>query len=654
MFLNRRLILISVILIASTMTSALANASQFRFALDTKNLNTTQIQAAQNLLNQATALLPDVLKNRINQPVPVHFIATATDVLGMAHKNKKEINLSTSLLPEIEKGPAHSTRTPRTHGDMYTEALATVLHESTHLYDDVVIFSPEDRESLFECNSRQSMSPGCNQLRHSTYLSSQASFLRVSGWYGHHFVFTFREDDAYEATNPRETLAVNMEYFLLDPNFACRKPSLAHFLSQHFQWQPFKTTCQIPMVYVNSTSGSAKELLSTLPIDRIYEVDFLLADVGTDIESRFGHAMLRLVICAPGKPLSEDCRKDISSNLVLSFRASVTDFQTSLIKGMTGAYPSRLFILPLTQVIQEYASSELRNLKSYPLKLTAPEKQRFLERAIEYHWNYQGKYYFLTNNCADETVNLLSSSTLRPELLSLAVAAPTSLYKDLKRLNLIDTTVLDNQDQAAQNGMFFGTYQKRYDLAFAKIQTYAGQKYDMKSWQNFSTDERYTIFTKALPQAEAHHDRPALAAAFLIVESATQKRLENSYLNSMAMQILKDQKNKTTPAADEKTAAQIAADAKQYLYISSQLVNPSAVLVGQSGYGLPSADELAATADEFAQLGSSFQSTQNNMITSIKSLFEPELLQELQKTQAHIKIYVQQITTKPITKGTQL
>lgn len=651
--LKTKAIFISVFLL----TAISAHAGNFRFALDTKNLNPPQILAAQNLLNQATALLPTILKDRINQTVPVHFIQTPKDVLGMAHKNKKEINLSTTLLPEIEKGAANATRTNRAHGDMYTEALATVLHETTHLYDDVVILSPDEQESLARCNSNRSNSAICKQLRNPSYLSSQAAFRRVSGWYGRNYVFTFREDDAYEAKNPRETLAVNMEYFLLDPNFACRKPSLARYLSQHFQWQPWTTTCQITTAYVNSTAPSAKNLLSRLPIERIYEVDFLLADAGTSIESRFGHAMLRLVICAPGKPLSEDCRKDISSNLVLSFRASVTDFQTSMLKGITGGYPSRLFILPLTQVIQEYASSELRNLKSYPLKLTALEKQRFLERTMEYHWNYQGQYYFLTNNCADETVNLLSSSTLRPELLSLAVASPIALAKDLARMKLIDPRVLENKDQAIQDGLYFESYQHRYDLAFAKIQTYApaanGKKYDIKSWREYSTDERYAIFTQALPLAVAHQDRPALAAAFLIVESAAQKKLENSYLNSMALQIMKDQKNHTTSVTDIRTANEIAADAKQYLLINSQLVNPSSILIGQSGYGLPDANELATTADEFAQLGATFQSTQNNMITSIKSLFEPELLEELQKIQTHIKIYVQQLVTKPITKGTQ-
>ena len=64
--------------------------------------------------------------------------------------------------------------------------------------------------------------------------------------------------------------------------------------------------------------------------------------------------MLRLVICAPGRDPGPDCRLDLDHHLVLSFRAFVDDVQLSSWDGLTGVYPSRLFILPLGQVIDEY------------------------------------------------------------------------------------------------------------------------------------------------------------------------------------------------------------------------------------------------------------------------------------------------------------
>ncbi|MBZ4346157.1 DUF4105 domain-containing protein, partial [Mycobacterium tuberculosis] len=73
----------------------------------------------------------------------------------------------------------------------------------------------------------------------------------------------------------------------------------------------------------------------------------------------WGHSMLRLVICAPGRPRGPDCRLDLAQHRVLSFRAFVGDVQISSWRGLTGVYPSRLFVLPLNQVINEYAQLEL-------------------------------------------------------------------------------------------------------------------------------------------------------------------------------------------------------------------------------------------------------------------------------------------------------
>src|SRR3546814_13852419 len=43
--------------------------------------------------------------------------------------------------------------------------------------------------------------------------------------------------------------------------------------------------------------------------------------------SRWGHSMLRLVICAPDRPRGPDCRLDLDQHLVLSYRAFVGDVQ---------------------------------------------------------------------------------------------------------------------------------------------------------------------------------------------------------------------------------------------------------------------------------------------------------------------------------------
>src|SRR5690606_7635007 len=127
--------------------------------------------------------------------------------------------------------------------------------------------------------------------------------------------------------------------------------------------------------------------------------------------SRWGHSMLRLVICAPGRPRGPACRLDLEHHLVLSYRAFVGDVQLSNWDGLTGAYPSRLFILPLAQVIEEYTKVELRSLASVPLRLSRGEIEELAARAAEQHWSYDGDYWFLSNNCAVETLKLLRTGT---------------------------------------------------------------------------------------------------------------------------------------------------------------------------------------------------------------------------------------------------
>src|SRR5690606_28728157 len=110
----------------------------------------------------------------------------------------------------------------------------------------------------------------------------------------------------------------------------------------------------------------------------------------------------------------------------------------------TGAYPSRLFVLPLGQVIDEYTKVELRSLASIPLKLERREIEMLVERSAELHWSYDGDYYFLSNNCAVETLKLLRSGTRREELTALDSILPNGLLEMLINRNLANASVLDD------------------------------------------------------------------------------------------------------------------------------------------------------------------------------------------------------------------
>lgn len=189
-----------------------------------------------------------------------------------------------------------------------------------------------------------------------------------------------RSPDLYEISSPKEFVAVNMEYFLLDPAYACRRPALYRYYKRTFRLGT-RRQGRVPqrLCLPKCRNDFAKTPLGVVDPERVYAVDYLLAEANQEWASRWGHSMLRLVICAPGRPRGPDCRLDLQEHLVLSYRAFVNDVQLSSWDGLTGAYPSRLFVLPLAQVIDEYTKTELRSLASVPLKLSRPEIEEVVE-----------------------------------------------------------------------------------------------------------------------------------------------------------------------------------------------------------------------------------------------------------------------------------
>lgn len=90
-----------------------------------------------------------------------------------------------------------------------------------------------------------------------------------------------------------------MEYFLLDPSYACRRPALYRYYQQRFGWAPEHSACAQSFAYLNAGRDFGQQPLGQLDPERVYEVDYLLAEANDNLVSRWGHTMLRLVICAP-------------------------------------------------------------------------------------------------------------------------------------------------------------------------------------------------------------------------------------------------------------------------------------------------------------------------------------------------------------------
>ena len=117
--------------------------------------------------------------------------------------------------------------------------------------------------------------------------------------------------------------------------------------------------------------------------------------------------------------------------------------------------------------IDEYTQVELRGLRSIPLALQPGDIAGLLERAARLHWSYDGRYYFIDNNCAVETWRLLRDGVPRLAALPLRSITPTGLLRKLERNGVADSAVLDDRDAALRSGYYFESAQARYQQMFA-------------------------------------------------------------------------------------------------------------------------------------------------------------------------------------------
>ena len=126
------------------------------------------------------------------------------------------------------------------------------------------------------------------------------------------------------------------------------------------------------------------------------------------------------------------------------------DLTLSSWKGLTGGYMSQLIIRPLTEILNDYTEIDYRDLQSIPLQLSADEMRQFIYHALELYWGYSGRYFFLTNNCADESLRLLQTVLPGDGVQRLEVLTPLGLRDTLINNHVADSSVLkDRADRFA-------------------------------------------------------------------------------------------------------------------------------------------------------------------------------------------------------------
>jgi hypothetical protein len=530
--------------VLAALLAAPAAHAALQLQLQADGLDPDQVAKANAVLDEAAGLLPVSWQARFVSPVTLSWSDRLPDAVhGRARHGA--ITLRRSLLDEVQPGQP----LPRA-------VQAALIHELTHVLD---------------------RAPGGGW-------SYSARWRDLAGWQQRPWrlgrganAFTERSPDPYERHSPAEYLAVNAEHYLIDADYACRRPALAAWFAEHIG-SGSQSACDPRVALVQAGDVTGEASLLELDPQRVYAVDYLLAEGNDQLMSRWGHSMLRLVICAPGRPRGPECRLDLTHHRVLSFRAFVGDVQISSWRGLTGAYPSRLFVLPLNQVINEYTQLELRGLVSVPLVLQPDDIATLLERVGQVHWSYDGRYRFVSNNCAVETGKLLQEGVPRWADPGLNRLSPSGLLRRLERQGRADGTVLDDRREAMRMGYYFPSaqshYQQLFDVARAELALPTAQ---VGTWLRLPAAQR---------AAWAERGGLRATSALLLLEQAARNREE-----LRARDGLKRALDDPHGDGDAAHAALLA-----LLDDAGQLVNPAG-LVGGGGYGLPMAEERVSAAD---------------------------------------------------------
>ncbi|MBC3363649.1 DUF4105 domain-containing protein [Pseudomonas sp. SWRI154] len=607
--------------------------------LNADDLTPAQQQASQALLDEAMQALPPRFIERLDRRIDVGWTdQMPANAYGQASL-VSQLDLNRNLLGSLTDGSAATQKTQRPHGTVRREMLATVLHELTHIYDRSRLWPDAERVLIQRCTRRNSSAGliglpdecrGQNDRRFT--LSDDPRLLDLAGWPQYvgrrgereqHNRQVVRSPDLYETSSPKEFVAVNMEYFLLDSSYACRRPALYRYYQEHFGWAPAaKDTCAKSFAFLNAGNDFAKTPLGKVDPERVYAIDYLLAEANQNWVSRWGHSMLRLVICAPDRPRGPDCRLDLDQHLVLSYRAFVGDVQLSSWDGLVGKYPSRLFVLPLAQVIDEYTKTELRSLASVPLNLSRTEIEETVEHAAEMHWSYDGSYYFLSNNCAVESLKLLRSGSNNEQLKGLDSIMPNGLLEVLKGRGLADTSVLDDPKEALRLGYRFDSFRERYQAMFEVLKKHLPIKQQtVEDWLALDAAERRVWFEQADLRT---------SAALLLLEQASYRR---------QLLLAQDEvKQRYLGARELQNGGMERANATlQQILANSGFLSRPAELLGTGGYGLPQPSEWQRLESESSLRQKQLQTLTGDLDKEVRALLEPSRAAEIAASEANVK-----------------
>lgn len=499
----------------------LLNAFSAFAGFDLKIINPDMGPYFQTALDEIKADLPDEVKNTINRDIYIKFShLNGKHLHEFSNDCSENVTLAQVRRTEqsvIEADYVHMLEWNKSlrnlncaHPTNHQYVKATIIHEIFHLYD--------------------------NQKK----LSKDKAYLNLAGFIAKGLILKNRTNlnqldarspDRYEFKNASENIAVNFEHFIYDPTYKCRRPVYYEYLAEKLGSTPhLEFNCESnKKITMSSPSSLGKLMVRSLDINRLYQVHYLFAGKGEAVMSRWGHSMFRLVMCAPGKEVGPSCLNDLSHHIVISFRANIEDLKMDYVDGIKGEYPSMLFFLSLTSVLEEYTKGEFREVTSLPLSLTQDQKERFLLRSSEMYWSYKGKYYFFTNNCASESMNLLRVALNKNDKVQTKnINTPLAMYNYLVKSRIGDISVLENKALAESKGYYFPS---AGDKMAASMEQLGLKKIKFNKFvRENNAVERRSLYEAALKKST---NKTKTAANALRIEDVIVKSLEISFTKEL-------------------------------------------------------------------------------------------------------------------------
>jgi hypothetical protein len=524
---------------------------------DVRLVTSAPTAATDRFLDETLKLLPPAFHQEVNSTVSVEFVQLDThpslkdpctprenhQVFGKFQNGK--IYLNRNFLPHLSN--SSNSGFACGHKSYRKLATATLLHELAHLFDEKTQISKSIHfRSLVGAVTKEG---GAGKLKN-----------RESS----------RSADSYELKNPSESFAINTEFFLLDPEFACRRPNLSSFLSLIYGSK--KTECK-PASEIRVLDGEGKTFMTDIRPENVREIQYLVAGKGKSAMSRFGHAMFKIVMHPPAQ------------DLVAGFVGMIDDTVINTLDGLTGEYPSRLVVGPYAQTLNKYTRVEMRDLTGYPIGFTAHQKRVFLNQVLTLYWEYAGRYFFISNNCATEAMDLLKTTIVTNEFQKKRPLTPKGV------LEALEATGLVSKETATTNTSHWTILERIFERTQIKNMT-------LKDYWKMPALQRRDLI---------NGDKTALRSF-----QALEKSLAERDLRSMEGRLMKEI-HKLPEGDATKAAALESIRLNSILSFGGQLA---------SGYGIPfTSDRRVLTASEEADMEAALSKTQEEMGTWGQSMF---------------------------------